>query len=722
MKLLLLFALLACSSSAFGMIPSHVLIAASPMNRVIRPDTPANRHLLQAIEAGDLTEVQAALQAGANPDAEAGWEIPAIDVPPSPARTFANPRSFTELASQDSSQQHDRCLPIFHLLLHSLPVSSFTRPEKEASLMCSAVVMNDLESVRWLVARGVSVNPPPSGEGILSLALFQENMRVKTVSPLTAFLLDHGAEVNTVDLTGATPLMIAAQYGKTGVVRALLAHGADPALRDKQGRTALDWASMRGQDDAVALLRDRSPMNISEAAQFGDVVRLRAHLDAGEDPNSSDASGTTPLMKAAESGSLPTLRLLLARGANVNQKRKDSTAALHLAAVNGYTSVCALLLNRGADINAVGKNIRTVDSLLDGQFTPLMCAVLTAQADTVALLVKRGASLKQGEGEAALDATVRDAGEGALLRPVKTPKGRHLHGDAAGNARMRIIDLLLDAGVSLRSKNSHALFLAADAGQAGLVEYFLARGADVNEHGEIVPDKSMETEWNSGETALMGAIEAWDKADVASLDIKPSKGDQDSQSVVSAQQSVHLLLAHGADVNLPNAYQSTPLMLCVSLDQPTIAEALLARGAKIDATDRHGKTALMQAVRQRRPYLVPWLLAHHAGVNRRDKLGRTALMDAIDDGTNNAFRTRATWAWAKYDNAGHSISFDGKPHPVPQKDLPNPEGHPDVVRLLLSHGAYINAVALNGATALSLARKENFGSVITMLQNAGARR
>ncbi len=645
-------------------------MAAGPMNRVVRPDTPANHRLLTAIEAGDFPGVQAALQSGASADAEAGWEIPAMDVPPSPAQTFGNPTAFTDLAVENSSWQHDKYLPIFRVLLHHVSASSFTRPETKVSLMCSAVMMNDLDSVRWLAAWGVSINPPPAGAGILYLALSSSDVRVKMPSLLLSFLLDHGAEVNTVDLQGGTPLMWASEFGQFGVVQALLAHGADPALRDKRGWTALDWAAQMGQDDAVALLRDRSPMNIYEAAQFGDVARLRASLSAGEDPNVTDSSGTTPLMKAAASGSLPTLRLLLDHGADVRRKRKDGTTALHFAAMNGYASLAALLLDRGADINAVGKNIYTVGYVMKQPCTPLDCAAAMVQTDVVHLLLQHGASLKNGKGEALLDMAVQEAGGSFRLRPVLKPKDH-----------MPIIRLLLAAGVSLRSKNSHALFLAACSGDADMVKYLLSKGADVNECDEFLPNNSADSGWNSGDTALMGAIEAW----VLSA---------------SAQSAINPLLAHGADVNLPNAHGMTPLMLCVSSGQDVLAEKLLTRGANIDAADMSGKTALMRTVSDRRPLLVAWLLAHHASINHRDKQGRTALMLAIDNGANDAYRAR-----------------HGK-----DKYLPIPDGHPDAVRLLLQHGASINAVALDGTTALSRARNENFAPVVALLLAAGARR
>ena len=43
-------------------------------------------------------------------------------------------------------------------------------------------------------------------------------------------------------MNSMTPLMIAAGYGYTPIVRLLLARGADPRIRDLDGGTAVDYA------------------------------------------------------------------------------------------------------------------------------------------------------------------------------------------------------------------------------------------------------------------------------------------------------------------------------------------------------------------------------------------------------------------------------------------------------------------------------------------------
>jgi len=53
---------------------------------------------------------------------------------------------------------------------------------------------------------------------------------------------------------GATPLSVAAEWGKASVVALLLAAGADEDKANTPGVTALQLATQNGEDEVVALL------------------------------------------------------------------------------------------------------------------------------------------------------------------------------------------------------------------------------------------------------------------------------------------------------------------------------------------------------------------------------------------------------------------------------------------------------------------------------------
>lgn len=60
-------------------------------------------------------------------------------------------------------------------------------------------------------------------------------------------------EVDVLDARDRSPLIIAAQFGYTRLVRLLLFAGADPSAEDDQGQTALQHALRRG---AVEIVHD----------------------------------------------------------------------------------------------------------------------------------------------------------------------------------------------------------------------------------------------------------------------------------------------------------------------------------------------------------------------------------------------------------------------------------------------------------------------------------
>jgi ankyrin repeat protein len=68
-------------------------------------------------------------------------------------------------------------------------------------------------------------------------------------------LLERGARIDDKDNRGRTALMIAAELDHEAAVDLLLAHGADPALRDRQGKSASDLTSLTALREKIAAKR-----------------------------------------------------------------------------------------------------------------------------------------------------------------------------------------------------------------------------------------------------------------------------------------------------------------------------------------------------------------------------------------------------------------------------------------------------------------------------------
>ena len=89
----------------------------------------------------------------------------------------------------------------------------------------------------------------PTKESIYRFKL-QASEDVEQGAKLLALFLDPSID-------GQTPLMAAAQYGHTDIVRFLLDKGADAHAKDAYGQTAVDTAAKHGHKLAVELLARR---------------------------------------------------------------------------------------------------------------------------------------------------------------------------------------------------------------------------------------------------------------------------------------------------------------------------------------------------------------------------------------------------------------------------------------------------------------------------------
>jgi hypothetical protein len=85
-----------------------------------------------------------------------------------------------------------------------------------------------------------------------------------------------------------------------------------------------------------------------EAAETGQVERLKKLVRQGVDLEARDEMGETALMKAAHKGYINTVKLLLANGADVNARNPFGETALSLATREGRTYIAELLRQAGA--------------------------------------------------------------------------------------------------------------------------------------------------------------------------------------------------------------------------------------------------------------------------------------------------------------------------------------------------------------------------------------
>ena len=254
----------------------------------------------------------------------------------------------------------------------------------------------DVASARLLVAAGADVDAAAaSGTSPLVVAAHSGH------GALAAFLLEAGADPGAAD-AGYAALHAAVLRGDPDLVRALLAHGADPDAVLERGtparRVSADWRLPHRMIGATPLW---------VAARFREPAILRRLADYGGDPSHAVA-GETVVMAAIQGGSnrgrfgipppdageearrtLDAVAAALDAGADVDARNGNGDTALHLAASRGLDDVVALLAARGAALDASN----------DSGQTPLG----RARGGTAVLLAELGAT----DGGAGASAVVR---------------------------------------------------------------------------------------------------------------------------------------------------------------------------------------------------------------------------------------------------------------------------------------------------------------------------
>merc|ERR1712226_976196 len=73
-------------------------------------------------------------------------------------------------------------------------------------------------------------------------------------------------------------------------------------------------------------------------------------------------------------------------------------------------------------------------------------------------------------------------------------------------------------------------------------------------------------------------------------------------------ETIDVLLSHGAGLETPNSFGSTPLLLAFQYSNLPVIETLLKRGANIRATGSEGRTAIFYAIASLQPLNVFYLL------------------------------------------------------------------------------------------------------------------
>jgi ankyrin repeat protein len=326
-------------------------------------------------------------------------------------------------------------------------------------------------------------------------------------------LLDHGANPNTPDNNGVTPLDVACYRNRIAGVEALLNSHADLNHRDDFGKTPVEWASYNGYPEIVKML-----------------LAHGAHVDAKRGlPGEKQRKLDEALDNAINRHSISAIKLLLSRGADSNCSLRlypDLNALDHMEMMQLITPlflsansplITRMLLAKGADPNKCD----------DNKYTPLMAAVgsnyvqatpFPVAPEVAQILIEHGANVN------ARDATSLLTGDDGKTALMQTHNETCLH-------------LLIAHGADINARNAEgrtALIMATDqtwgegsmaACDAPWVQVLLRHGAKVN-----IQDAN-------GNTALM---------------LLAAQGEYGYYNRGEPELLAHLLLANSANLNIRN--------------------------------------------------------------------------------------------------------------------------------------------------------------------------
>lgn len=280
---------------------------------------------------------------------------------------------------------------------------------------------------------------------------------------MVTILLEAGANPNFQEGDSkSTALHIAAENGRVGTIRILLARNADVSLTNREGKTPLHLASSEDLAEAVDMLCNASAdINAQDhaertavyiAAYSARLASLKALLKFNPDLALATSRGFSPLHIGADS--LEVVRLLVSAKADPNIRKNDQWTPLHLATYWEKAEVVKYLLENGGDPNLTTSENQTalhlavkehstemVSAMLDKGaaacinkpdatgHTPFHLAVQCSRCPKIVLsLLQQGADLKTRAGDKSVLELACKSGNVSIVEIILGERSTELHG------------------------------------------------------------------------------------------------------------------------------------------------------------------------------------------------------------------------------------------------------------------------------------------------------
>lgn len=476
-----------------------------------------------------------------------------------------------------------------------------------------------------------------------------------------------------------TALHHAARKGFPEITRLLLEHGVNVEGRPQgpySQSTALYWAAAEGGEATTKVLLDHgadvnSTMSCRGRTALHGAVGPRAYQI-----NHTPETALHGVSNLQSQESLAVTILLLQYGAYVTTKALEGESALHRAVHNGYDKVIELLIAHGADL----------EGRYD-QMTPLMIAAKQGRPCLTGLLLQHGADVH---------ACISASGWTPLFIAVGGCVGIRAGQVDLTYSRRETIMKLLAYGAHINGENcaNTPLAIATFSDSVAIVKLLLEQGADVDG-----PDRT-------GFTPLQLLCRYH----------TPGR-------VKRKLRMLDLLLEHGANPNRKTPRGDTPLTeVCWSsqhysvLMKVCLLKMLLRKGANVNMAGIDNKTPL-------------WIVCEQYGDSHQSRLAlMSVLLDAKADveTTNHRgiplLRSVCTEFFLDVEERVDVVrlllkkTVSGHLSTIRHILINVPLLADSMARLLISHGALVDATDEKGETALHhAARSRNYKTFRALL-------